>query len=69
MPLVDENRSLAAAGLRADDVVTKVDDFHTTTADGLIAATRYYAPGTTVTITYVRDGGAAQTVEVQLRSA
>ena len=59
----------AAAGLRAGDVVTKVDDFHTTTADGLIAATRYFAPGTTVTITYVRDGGAPQTVDVQLRSA
>ena len=34
------------AGLQAGDVVTKINDFHTTTADGLIAATRFYAPGT-----------------------
>ncbi len=44
------------AGLRAGDVVTKVNDFPTTTADGLIAATRYYAPGTTVEVSYLRDG-------------
>ena len=59
----------AAAGLRAGDVVTKVDDFHTTTPDGLIAATRYFAPGTTVTVTYVRNGAPAQTVDVKLGSA
>ena len=35
-------------------------------ADGLIAATRFYAPGTTVTVTYVRDGGAPQTLDVTL---
>jgi putative serine protease PepD len=44
------------AGLQARDVVTKINDFHTTTADGLIAATRFYAPGTTVSVTYTRDG-------------
>ena len=33
------------AGLQAGDVVTKINDFATTTPDGLIAATRYYAPG------------------------
>ncbi len=66
---VTANGAAAAAGLRAGDTVTKVDDFHTTTPDGLIAATRYYAPGTTVTVTYVRDGGAPQTVDVKLGSA
>ena len=66
---VTSDGAASAAGLKAGDVVTKVDDFHTTTADGLIAATRYFAPGTTVKITYVRDGAAAQTVDVQLRSA
>ncbi len=55
-----------AAGLRAGDVVTKVNDFETTTADGLIAATRFYAPGTRVTVTYVRGNGSPQTVEVTL---
>jgi putative serine protease PepD len=57
------------AGLRAGDVVTKINDFHTTTADGLIAATRFYAPETTVTVTFIRDGGPAQTVEVTLGTA
>jgi len=66
---VTADGAAAAAGLEAGDVVTKVDDFHTTTADGLIAATRYFAPGTTVTITYVRDGAPAQTVDVKLGSS
>ena len=35
----------------------KINDFATTTADGLIAATRFYAPGTEVTITYTRGDG------------
>jgi putative serine protease PepD len=59
----------AKAGLQAGDVVTKINDFHTTTADGLIAATRFYAPETTVTVTFIRDGGAAQTAEVTLGTA
>jgi putative serine protease PepD len=57
------------AGLRAGDVVTKVNDFDTTTSDGLIAATRFYAPGRTVTITFIRDGGSPQTVDVTLGTA
>ncbi len=66
---VTNDGAAAAAGLQAGDVVTQVNDFHTTTADGLIAATRYYAPGTKVTVTYVRDGGSPQTVDVTLGSA
>ncbi len=57
------------AGLHAGDVVTKINDFHTTTADGLIAATRFYAPDTVVKLTYTRDGGSPQTVDVTLGSA
>jgi putative serine protease PepD len=57
------------AGLRAGDVVTKINDFHTTTPDGLIAATRFYAPGTTVSVTFIRDGGSPQTAEVALGTA
>ena len=57
----------AKAGLQAGDVVTKVNDFPTTTADGLIAATRYYAPGTKVTVTYTR-GGSRSTADVTLGS-
>ncbi len=56
------------AGLRAGDRVTKVNDFATTSADGLIAATRFYAPGTTVEVTYVRDGE-SRTVQVTLGSS
>ena len=44
------------AGLQAGDVVTKLNDFETTSPDGLIAAVRFYAPGTEVTVTYTRDG-------------
>ncbi len=54
------------AGLETGDVVTRLNDFPTTTADGLIAATRFYAPGTQVSLTYTRDGGRPQTVDVTL---
>ncbi len=56
----------AKAGLQIGDVVTKIDNFNTTTPDGLIAATRFYAPGTQVNVTYSRGGGAAQTAAVTL---
>ncbi len=58
----------AAAGLRTGDVVTKLNDFETTSPDGLIAAVRFYAPGTDVRITYTRDGGDPQTVTATLGS-
>ena len=58
----------AKAGLEAGDQITKVNDFATTTADGLIAATRFYAPGTSVEVSYTRDGQ-AETVKVTLGSA
>jgi putative serine protease PepD len=56
------------AGLEAGDVVTRVNDFATTTSDGLIAATRFYAPGTKVSVTYTRDGS-SKTVDVTLGSS
>jgi putative serine protease PepD len=63
---VTSGGAAAEAGLQAGDVVTKLNDFETTTADGLIAATRFYAPGTEVALTYSRNGGAEQTVTVTL---
>jgi putative serine protease PepD len=57
------------AGLRSGDVITKINDFQTRSADGLIAATRFYAPGTTIKVTYIRDGGSPQTADVTLGSA
>jgi putative serine protease PepD len=65
---VKAGSAAAKAGLKAGDVVTRVNDFSTTTADGLIAATRFYAAGTTVTVTYTRDG-AAHTAQVTLGSS
>ncbi len=56
----------AKAGLQSGDVITRVNDFETTSADGLIAATRFYAPGTVITVTYTRGGGAPQTTQVTL---
>ncbi len=53
------------AGLETGDVVTKINDFATTTPDGLIAATRYYAPGSTVTVTYLH-GDETRTAKVTL---
>jgi putative serine protease PepD len=44
------------AGLRAGDVVTRVGEIPTPTADGLIAAVRFHAPGEQVTLRYLRDG-------------
>ena len=56
------------AGLKAGDVVTKVNDYLTTSPDGLIAATRFYAVGTKIAVTYER-GGSAKTVDVTLGSS
>ena len=56
------------AGLQAGDVVTKVGDQLVETADALVAAIRYSAPGGTVPITYVQDGQ-TETVTVTLGSA
>ena len=56
------------AGLQAGDVVTKVNDFETTSPDGLIAAVRFYAPGTEVTVTYTRGNSNPQTATVTLGS-
>jgi putative serine protease PepD len=56
----------AAAGLQGGDVVTKINDFETTSSDGLIAAVRFYPPGTKVTVTYTRDAGSPQTTTVTL---
>ena len=65
---VSADGAAAKAGLKEGDQVTKINDFATADADGLIAATRYYAPGTKVEVTYNRDGQ-SHTVEVTLGTA
>jgi putative serine protease PepD len=62
---VTEGGAAAAAGLQAGDVITKINDFETTSSDGLIAAIRFYAPGTEVAVTYLRNGS-PKTVTVTL---
>ena len=55
------------AGLRAGDVITKIDSNLITSSDGLVATIRSYRPGDKVSVTYER-GGDTQTVRVTLDS-
>ena len=67
---VDPSGAAAKAGLQTGDVVRRLNGFDTTTADALIAATRFYAPGTEVTLTYTRGGGSSpRTAQVTLGTA
>ncbi len=50
----------AAAGLRAGDVVTGIDDRLVEASDDLVAAVRTEDPGAEVTLTYTRDGKSGQ---------
>jgi putative serine protease PepD len=56
------------AGLRPDDVITKVDNQTIDDVDALVAATRLHKVGDVVTITYVRDGK-THTVQVKLQES
>ena len=64
---VEANGPAAQAGLRADDVITKIDDQNVDTATELIVAIRTHRPGDKVTLTYQR-GGQQHTAEVTLGS-
>jgi putative serine protease PepD len=55
------------AGLKAGDVITKVDDHLITSSDSLIAIIRSYRPGDQVSITFTR-GGSSHTVTATLES-
>lgn len=56
------------AGLKAGDVITGLADVPTPTADALIAAVRFNAPGTQVTVDYQREGR-TDTAQVTLGTA
>jgi putative serine protease PepD len=56
------------AGLRPDDVITKVDNQNIGDVDALVAATRLHKVGDVVTVTYVRDGK-THTVQVKLQES
>jgi putative serine protease PepD len=64
---VNNGSAAADAGLKAGDVITKVDDHLITSSDSLVAMIRSYRPGDTVTVTYER-GGDTHTVRVTLDS-
>ena len=65
---VTANGPASAAGIKAGDVVTKLDTQLIADANALVAAVRSHAPGDTVQAT-VRRGGSTQTVTVRLGSA
>jgi putative serine protease PepD len=64
---VDTGSAAAGVGLKAGDVITKVDDHLITSSDGLVAIIRSYRPGDQVSVTYQR-GGSTHTVQVTLDS-
>ncbi len=53
------------AGLKAGDLITKIDGKPVAGADTVVGAVRGYQPGTKVTLTYVRNGSTS-TVTVTL---
>lgn len=64
---VEAGSSAAAAGLRPQDVVTRVDDTVVGSGEALVAAVRAHRPGDSVEVTYVR-GSQTDTVTVRLGS-
>jgi putative serine protease PepD len=56
-----------SSGLRAGDVITRIDDTQITGADSLVATIRAYRPGDQVKVTYSR-GGQNDTATVTLES-
>jgi putative serine protease PepD len=64
---VDTGSAAESAGLKAGDVITKVDNHLITSSDSLVATIRSYRPGDSVTVTYTR-GGSSHTVQATLDS-
>jgi putative serine protease PepD len=64
---VDTGSAAESAGLKAGDVITKVDNHLITSSDSLVATIRSYRPGDSVSVTYTR-GGSSHTVQVTLDS-
>ncbi|WP_183099415.1 S1C family serine protease [Nocardioides pelophilus] len=64
---IEEGSAAAEAGLRAGDVITRVDDHPIDSSGTLVATIRSYRPDDQVTITYLRDGE-QQTTKLRLGS-
>ncbi len=59
---VNNGSAASSAGLKAGDVITKIDDHLITSSDGLVAIIRSYRPGDEVTVTYETAGQQTATV-------
>lgn len=64
----DVRGAAAGAGLRAGDIITKVDDRTVVDANSLIVAVRAHDPGDKVVVSYLR-GGQTRTTTVALTTA
>jgi len=64
---VTKDSAAAVAGLRAGDRVTRIEDAEIASWQDMVMALQRYAPGETVSLTFVRDGAVA-TVDVTLGS-
>jgi putative serine protease PepD len=62
---IEQGSAAEEAGLEAGDVVTRLDEQVVDGADALVSAVRSAVPGSTVELTYVRDGD-ERTVQVTL---
>ena len=60
---VEEGSAADKAGLKRDDVITKVDDTEIKTVEDLNAAKKKYSAGDSATLTVYRDG---QTITVDI---
>ncbi len=58
-----KNSPAAKAGLKEDDIITKIDDKTVTETLPLARIIRGYQPGDKVTLTVLRDG---KTLEIEL---
>ncbi len=65
---VNSGSGAAKAGVKVNDLITKIDGTTVTSSDALIAAIRSHAPGAQVQLTLTR-GGSTQTVTVTLDSS
>lgn len=64
---VGQDSTAQKAGLKAGDIILKVDDHLIVGSDSLVATVRSYRPGDKVKVTYTRDGK-ERTVELTLDS-
>ena len=64
---VSQGSGAEAAGLKAGDVITKIDGSTVTSAQSLVGYVRRYTGGQEVSVTYVRDG-VENTAKVTLQS-